>query len=374
MEFSRPENARKLNRLRVLTALRENDDLTRASLATLLGLNKVSTGEIVSALIEEGFVEEIGKLEKKGGRPGTILKLKNDSAVVLGCDIKTRSCSVAIFDLLARPLRSEQFPLENIKTAEELRDQLVRVSAKMVKMLQKRVLGMIIATNSQIEGQKVVYTTQPLLEDADFEKLFDGCPFPVSLVSALEAEVEAERFQLNSSLEETLLINWGEHLTSALILKDRIVTNNYFGHMPLTRTGTCHCGGTGCLETLSSGYGLRKQTPEDLSVRDMMKEEEKYRPLIEKASLYLGKAIINALSATGARNVILTGGISNLPEYYQQLLVSLIEKEGGPSFSNVPIRFSDYREKGSLQGSGVLALDRFFFQRNLLVSLGFDLL
>lgn len=374
MEFSRPENARKLNRLRVLSALREHDDLTRATLSTLLSLNKVSTGEIVSDLIGEGLVEEKGKIETKGGRPGTLLKLKNDSAVVLGCDVKTRSCSVAIFDLLARPLRSEQFPLENINNAEELRDQIVRVAAKMVKLSQKKVLGMMIAANAVLDGQKVTYTTLPLLENADFEKLFEGCPFPVSLVSALEAEAEAERFHISSSLEGTLLVNWGEHLSSALILKDRIITNNYFAHMPVTRSGICHCGGTGCLELISSGYGLRKQSGEDISVREMLKEEEKYRALLEKASLFLGKALINALSSTGARRILLTGGISNLPGYYHELLRSLIEKEGGPFFSNVEITISDYKEKGTLQGTGVLALDRFFFQRNLLVSLGLDLL
>ena len=72
------------------------------------------------------------------------------------------------------------------------------------------------------------------------------------------------------------------------------------------------------------------------------------------------------------RRILLTGGISNLPGYYHELLRSLIEKEGGPFFSNVEITVSDYKEKGTLQGTGVLALDRFFFQRNLLVSLGLD--
>ena len=374
MEFSRPDNARKLNRLRVLSAINENENLTRASLSTLLGLNKVSTGEIVSALIAEGYIEETGKLETRGGRPGTALRLKADSAVVLGCDIKTRSCQVAIFDLTARPLRSEQFPLEGIESAEELRDRIIRVAAKMVQLAKKKVLGMVIATSGNIQGQTLTSTPIQFLTGTDFSSLFEGCPFPVALESSLEAEAEAERFHYQIPLENLLLVNWGEHLASALILKDRILPNTAFAHMPVARTGLCHCGGIGCLETISSGYGIRVQAISqggaDISVREMMKNEERYKGLLEKAAQYLGRALINAFSATGARGAIITGGLANLPDYYYALLLDIVEKEGGPSFSQLPIYRSEYREKGSLQGAGVLALDRFFFQKNLLLSLG----
>ena len=108
----------------------------------------------------------------------------------------------------------------------------------------------------------------------------------------------------------------------------------------------------------------------DITVREMMKDEEKYKGLLEKAAQYLGRALINAFSATGAKGAIITGGLANLPDYYYALLLDIVEKEGGPLFSQLPIYRSEYREKGSIQGAGVLALDRFFFQKNLLLSLG----
>ena len=47
INFSRPENARLINRLKVLDALRFTQGLSRAQLAKQLRINKVSMGEIV---------------------------------------------------------------------------------------------------------------------------------------------------------------------------------------------------------------------------------------------------------------------------------------------------------------------------------------
>ena len=56
MEFSRPDNAREINRFRVLNALRSEPGLTRAALSAKLSLNKVSMSEIIQAFIGEGVV------------------------------------------------------------------------------------------------------------------------------------------------------------------------------------------------------------------------------------------------------------------------------------------------------------------------------
>lgn len=87
LNFSRPENARQINRLRVLNALRENEGVSRAQLARILGINKVSMGEIVQALISEGSVIEGSKQAVQAGRPGTTLSINPDHASVIGVDI-----------------------------------------------------------------------------------------------------------------------------------------------------------------------------------------------------------------------------------------------------------------------------------------------
>ena len=60
MDFSRPENARRINRLKVLSALRKKP-ASKAELAAMLQINKVSIGEMVQDMVREGLVIEGGR-------------------------------------------------------------------------------------------------------------------------------------------------------------------------------------------------------------------------------------------------------------------------------------------------------------------------
>ena len=75
MHFTQPSSARQLNRLRTLNLIATCEDLSRADVSRLLGLNKVSTGEIVDQLIAEGMVSETGTRTTAAGRRPVTLEL-----------------------------------------------------------------------------------------------------------------------------------------------------------------------------------------------------------------------------------------------------------------------------------------------------------
>ena len=87
MKLSQPRSARTINTARVLGCLRTGKNLSKADLARVLELNKVSTGEIVDELISEGLVTETGKMESANGRRPTCLSIVPDARYVLSVDI-----------------------------------------------------------------------------------------------------------------------------------------------------------------------------------------------------------------------------------------------------------------------------------------------
>ena len=87
MKLSQPKSARTINTARVLASLRTTPGLSKADLARDLGLNKVSTGEIVDDLISQGLVKETGKVESTNGRRPTSLAIVPDAKYVLSVDI-----------------------------------------------------------------------------------------------------------------------------------------------------------------------------------------------------------------------------------------------------------------------------------------------
>ena len=109
MKLSQPKAARTINSARVFGCLRTHENLSKAEIARILDLNKVSTGEIVDDLIRQGLVEETGKMESASGvnitlglpiirvsvDHGTAFDvagkgIANDSAMTLSIDYATR--------------------------------------------------------------------------------------------------------------------------------------------------------------------------------------------------------------------------------------------------------------------------------------------
>ena len=87
MKLSQPKAARTINSARVFGCLRTHENLSKAEIARILDLNKVSTGEIVDDLIRQGLVEETGKMESANGRRPTCLSIVADAKYVLSVDI-----------------------------------------------------------------------------------------------------------------------------------------------------------------------------------------------------------------------------------------------------------------------------------------------
>ena len=375
LNFSKPENARYINRLKVVNALRAKSGLSRAQLAKEININKVSMGEIVQGLVDEGVITEGVKQESAKGRPGTSLSLNESHAAAIGVDISTRVITITLFSLLGTPIRMERYPSSDFTCDTDYFDTINAAVEKFTSFSTSPVIGMCIALNANISPQgKITSSFLPLLDDnSHFISLFSGYPFPVILAPALICAAEAERFYFESTLENMLFINWGEHLSSALILRDRIIPSMNFAHIPMLKRNVCHCGSVGCLETIASGYGLRLESEREFGVsmtgREMIKQKDKCSAILMRAAEALAKALVFSLCATGANAALIGGGLSNLPDEYFAYMLDVFSKSAAVPYRDFPIYRSYYKEKGTVQGAGLTALEEFFYRKNLLLKL-----
>lgn len=375
LNFSKPENARYINRLKVVNALRTKSGLSRAQLAKEININKVSMGEIVQGLVDEGVIVEGVKQESAKGRPGTCLSLNESHASAIGVDISTRVITITLFSLLGTPIRMERYPSSDFTCDTDYFDTINAAVEKFTSFSASPVIGMCIALNANISPEgRITSSFLPLLNDnSHFISLFSGYPFPVILAPALICAAEAERFYFESTLENMLFINWGEHLSSALILRDRIIPSMNFAHIPMLKRNVCHCGSVGCLETIASGYGLRLESEREFGVsmtgREMIKQGDKCSAILMRAAEALAKALVFSLCATGANAALIGGGLSNLPDEYFAYMLDVFSKSAAVPYRDFPIYRSYYKEKGTVQGAGLTALEEFFYRKNLLLKL-----
>lgn len=377
MEFSNPNNARKINRLRVLNALFEKDNITRAELSRILVLNKISISEIVLSLIEEGliFEAEKGSTTKEGGRPGTTLKLNKDKALVLAADIGASTIRIAIADLSGKIIRYEQIP---INPKDDLASQIADNLKRILKTADKEILALGICIDGIADDEKGIVEIRNLDTEKPYpikqELLKRGINIPIVLTQQLRAQVLGEKMFFKQTLESFLFINWGEYISSAFVTKTQIMENMEFGHLNISDQGLCHCGSIGCLNLSSSGWGYKKAAIEkigkSLSVKQLQNTEEG-ELILKKGIEKMGKALAMAICITGAKAVIMGGGISALSDYYFSYLEECLQLSLPSHLINTPLYRGNFKEKGAVQGTVYHTLDICFYSRSLLCALGY---
>lgn len=333
MDFSRPDNARKINRLKVLNALRRAS-LSRAELSRALSINKVSISEITESLIKEGLVENGEKDNSTSGRPSTKLSIAKNRGRVFSFVFTSLTVTASASNLLGGIIRFERFPRGD------------ETEAQITSFLKKMTLD-----------SPVVYGVAVISREKNpvRESLF---PWPVIYSSPVDAEKRAEEEIWKD--KKTLFVSWGETIEAHY-------SGNYipsFGHMKVTNNILCSCGAVGCLDAAASGARLKEMTGIS-SLRRILSDEGGIKAL-EEAAKSLVFALSEAVQATGAEKVVITGELSSLPDELYQSMNDRLKMTLPPGRESVTILKSTQGEKAALTGAGITALDEFFYHSALL--------
>ena len=333
MDFSRPDNARKINRIKVLNALRKGS-LSRAELSRELLINKVSISEITDSLIKDGLVMEAER-EMTTGRPATKLVVNRNAGRVFSLELRRASLSVSVSDMLGRALRFERVPrTENLwKDAEEI--------------------CLRLAKNMKIYGAAIVTD----------EKIEPSLPWPCIVISSAEAEARAETESFEVSLDGFYFVSWNETIKAAY-LKSSLIAIDSFAHIKVTKGTTCTCSQDGCLESIASGDVLKRET----GIRSL-KEIAERDDFMRTPSKAMTFALSQAVQATGARSVMITGELSLMSDSIYADMQTKLTASLPEDRKDVVIFRSSCGERGLGIGASILALDAFFYSTRLLETL-----
>jgi glucokinase len=102
-------NTRRVNRQRLLEAVRHAGPISRADLAKVIGLSPPTVSALVEDLVQEvGLLREVGMGTSKGGRPPIMLQFNAEYGYLVGVDVGSRTLRIALTDLQGRVLARHQ--------------------------------------------------------------------------------------------------------------------------------------------------------------------------------------------------------------------------------------------------------------------------
>ncbi len=106
-----PKLVREFNELNILRFIKNDGPISRAGLAKRYKLSKAAVSEIISNLLEMGYIHEIGmgSSTRLGGRKPILLQFNPKAGYAIGIEIKRNHGRVAISDLNAKIHQLEYF-------------------------------------------------------------------------------------------------------------------------------------------------------------------------------------------------------------------------------------------------------------------------
>lgn len=297
------------NRAAVLLSLHRYGGLSRKRLAALLGLTPAAMTKIAAELIDEGLIFEDGSVPSDGaGRREIMLRLAVRNTWTLGVSIGLGKASISavradgevlFYETVSLPLKA---PAE--RTVQLLCDHMTE-QIKKHKCLSGTILGIGIAVRGVIGGDgRTVKTSFDALDTENFpicDRFEAQTGYPAVLSNNVRALLSAEAYLSRDEHPESIFfLRCGSGIGAAFAVGDEILEGDRrqcaeIGHIPVIRRGgkPCHCGKSGCLETIASPAAIQSDAQAILS--------ETETPLLWKLTNGEKEAVTTALVLDAAR-------------------------------------------------------------------------
>ncbi len=246
-----------------------NGDCSIADLSKGLDISVPTATKLVGELIEEGYLQEKGKVGTTGGRRPNTYGLNPEAGYFLGIDVARQHFHISISDF-----RGEvKFFIQDIAFVLEANADSFRTMCRRIKeavggagIPWDKVLGAGISLSGRVNPEKGFSLSYFVSDDIPLKDIFQReLGTPINIENDSRAMTYGEYMTLGKDADQNMLfinLSWG--LGMGMILDGRLYYgksgfSGEFGHFPLLDNNVmCRCGKIGCLETGASGSALTK--------------------------------------------------------------------------------------------------------------------
>ncbi|MFE0445612.1 ROK family protein [Streptomyces fungicidicus] len=361
------QGMRRRNLSRVMHAVSAEGPLSRAAIASRIGLTRAAVSTLVDELIRSGLLEELGP-ERPGrvGRPGSALAVSGSGPAGIGAEVGVDHLAVCAVDLRGRVRsRAVRHVANRGRSAGPVLTQLTAMTERVVAEAEAEGLwpaGLAVAVPGLVARDARTVVRAPNLgwHDTDLGELLPGLPLTVANEANFGAL--AELWLGEDTPRDFLHVSAEIGIGAAVVVDGRLLHGNRgfageLGHVPVWPDGPeCACGGRGCLEQYAGEEAVLRaaglEPGEDrvgLLAGRAEQGDARVRRALEDAGTALGIALTGAVNLLDPESVVLGGALSGLAPWLLPALRSeLARRTAGPP---CPVSVSPLGPEGPLLGA-----------------------
>jgi glucokinase-like ROK family protein len=376
----------------IINELDQTGDLTIADLAKELNISTPKITSLVNELIQDGLLQDQGKIDSTGGRRANIYGLVSDACYFIGVDVKRYYINIGLLDFKKHLVSVEEkipYPLENTQQSLSALIDIIRKFIKDQGIEKSKILGIGINLTGRVNnitGYSYSYFhfhEEPLAETIQNE---------LGIRTFLENDSNAMAYGefcngVVSNEKNVIFINLDYGTGSGILIDGKVYYgksgfSGEFGHIPLYNNELiCGCGKKGCLETEVSGQALLRMVHEkiaagsssilaqklkdnkELKLEDLVEaaknEDMLMIELLAEVGEKLGKALAVLINLFNPELVILGGTLSETTDYVRLPARSALNKYSLSLVNNdTQVKLSKLGERAGVMGACLIARDK----------------
>jgi N-acetylglucosamine repressor len=337
MKKATQQQTKEHNRNLVLKTIFEHATISRIEIARLTSLTRTTVSDIVTDLINENLVSEIGVGSSIGGKSPILLSLVEDSRYVIGLDLAHNQFRGAVVNLRGHVRELVTRPVNNRNVNDAL-GLVFEILDRLMETACKPLVGIGVGTPGLVNTDDGVVISAVNL---DWENLplahliQDRYHLPVYILNDSQAAAMGEFTygKDHRSDNHLVVINVGLGIGSGIVINGRLFQGDgggagEIGHVVIVPEGglPCRCGNRGCLETVASAQSVTQriqatarqstntQLPRSSLEINLDTIEQAFnsgdplaRQVILEAGCYLGKAISSLVGVLNIQKIVLFG-------------------------------------------------------------------
>ena len=375
----------------IISHINQSGNSTITELSKDLGTSVPKTTSLINELIQDGLIQDEGKLDSTGGRRASMFGLVPDACYFLGVDVKKFHINFGLMDFTKKMIYQKEkvpFRLENTPESLENLIQLIKSFLGDGPSSKAQILGIGINLTGRINHKTghsfsfFHFKEEPLAEIIQNE-----IGIPTFLENDSRAMAYGE-FQSNELKKENniLFINMDYGMGMGILLDGKVYYgksgfSGEFGHIPLFENEIlCHCGKKGCFETEASGHALvrnfkehikkgltstalkKNMSIDDITMNDIinaaLNEDQLSIELVSEIGEKLGKGLALLVNIFNPEILILGGALSETGDYIRLPARSTLNKLSLSLVNNdTKLKISQLGEKAGVIGACLTARD-----------------
>lgn len=304
-----PAILRRINEQKVLGHLRIHGPASRARLRRVTGLTAPTVSKVVESLVLRGLLEEIDPTEPGVGRPGKLVRLAQDTAVVLGVLIDAGQCTVTAAGIDGRINEDLTCRFEPPASYTGLLQTIEAACRRMLAGVKGRPQGVAVVVNgliNQAEQRVLCCANLHVLDGQDpagdlearlglWCRLFKGTSALCLGERTSGSVTDQDNFAV---LDMTTGLGLGA-FSNGILLSGHSGLGGEIGHVVVDPGGfVCGCGNRGCLETLATDAAVIRLLSEQIgqpldpetAVRILAEHPARFTEVIDTVAHHLAMA------------------------------------------------------------------------------------